>query len=495
MAKQRKEDVKGAGDLKREASGGGEVRAGGEGKKAEGYDRPRTSGLLEKGGKVSRSGLFHAAEKEAEARRVREVMERPREAVVDEDLLEGEGAGDGEGAAANVQEIEDDDGEVSAGGSASVPALAAQRVAFKLKRDLNKRLDKYLTDRITFMSRSKLQELIEGGGVRVNGRGAKSSTCLRQGDLVEVLVPPPASADVVPEEIPLEVMFEDEHMVVVNKSPDIIVHPARAHNKGTMINALAWHFRNRSPSGGGLSTVGTEFARPGVVHRLDRQTSGVIVFAKTEQAHWRIAQQFEARTTDKRYVALVHGRIVEVGGRFDEPLGPSHSREKGSREKQVVRRDELGKPALTVYRVLGRYQVDAETGQDRARKDTGVKEGAAAGAGKMWVTLVEVELKTGRTHQIRVHFSHAGRPLVGDDLYGGVSVRAGDGEERIGRVALHAAMLTFRHPVSNEVMRFVAPLAADLRGAVRWMRGEAGAEEIGEMEGRVLGVEGLVGEE
>ena len=160
-------------------------------------------------------------------------------------------------------------------------------VTFELQRDLKSRLDRYLTSRITFMSRNQLQRLIESGAVRVNGRESKASTKLREGDRVSVSLPPPPDTSVKAEKIPIDVLYEDEHLIVLNKSPDIIVHPARSELAGTMINALAWHFRHASPTGGELSSVGEQFARPGVVHRLDRDTTGCIVFAKTDEAHWQ----------------------------------------------------------------------------------------------------------------------------------------------------------------------------------------------------------------
>lgn len=434
------------------------------------FDRPRTSDLISKGGKVSRSGLYHAAQAEAEAKRLREAQASPAETITDEDFIAGEPTADLTDA-----EPEAEDGEIP-----------AQKVTFKLKRDLNKRLDKYLTDRISFMSRAKLQALIEDGGVIVNGRPGKNSTNLRQNDVVEVYIPPPPSPDVMPEEIPLDVMFEDEHIIVINKSPDIIVHPARAHNKGTMVNALAWHFRNR---GGALSQLGKEFARPGVIHRLDRQTSGVIVFAKTEHAHWRIASQFEHRQTDKRYVAFVHGSLARDIETIDLPMGPSPSREKGVREKQVVRHDHLGKPALTIARVLGRYRVPAENARERARLDAipGVQ-------GLMHASVIEVELKTGRTHQIRVHLQHLGHPLLADDLYAGAPLSprppAWPG---LARVGLHAAMLTFRHPGTDKSMQFVAPLPQDLRSLLTAMRADSIAGEQPPPHGCVLSIGSLLG--
>src|SRR5262249_49749785 len=157
--------------------------------------------------------------------------------------------------------------EAARGGGEPDEDEELRTVTFKLQRDLSKRLDKYLTDRITFMSRNQLQKLIDEGGVMVNGRQPKASTVLYAGDEVEVVIPPPPSKDIVPEDIPLDVLYEDEHLIVLNKQPDIIVHPARSHLKGTMLSALAFHFQR---GGGQLSKVGGEFARPGVVHRLDR---------------------------------------------------------------------------------------------------------------------------------------------------------------------------------------------------------------------------------
>lgn len=421
-------------------------------------DTPRTSPLVKPGGKVDKGAVFRAAHAGPSA---------GQPTATDPDLVEPLPTG-----------TEQD--EVDADG-------VAPRVVFRLTRDLDKRLDKYLTDRISFMSRAQLQRLIEGGGVLVNGRPAKSSTNLRVGDVVEVFVPPPRAEHIAPEDIPLEVMFEDEHLIVVNKSPDIMVHPARSHLSGTMVNALAYHFRHRSVSGGALSGVGGEFARPGVVHRLDRQTSGVIVFAKTEQAHWQVARQFMDRTVDKRYLAFVHGLVEPRIDVIDVPLGPHPSRQKGYREKHVVRHDHLGKPAVTVYRVLGHYAAVAH----RAFGEAGVGGIDPAGGARLdAMSLVEVELKTGRTHQIRVHLSHLGFPLVADDMYGGRVVEA-DGRPVIDRVALHAARLVFKHPTTGRVMEFHAPLPADLARLIGWGRTQAVVREYGDTPGAVFEPAGL----
>jgi len=324
---------------------------------------------------------------------------------------------------------------------------AMRRVVFTIKRDIQKRLDKYLTDRIGFLSRNQLQRLIDEGGVLVNARLPKASTQVRAGDVIEVVVPEPPATNIVPEDIPLEVMYEDEHLIVLNKQPDIIVHPARSHLKGTMLSALAFHFAHRSGSGGGLSGLGKEEARPGVVHRLDRHTSGCIVFAKQEETHWKLGHQFEHRKVDKRYLAVVHGRVEPSSDLIELPIGPHPSREKGYREKYVVRHDDLGKASTTVVRVRERYRTPRGE-----------------------YTLVELELRTGRTHQIRVHLSYLGWPIVGDEMYGGKPFEDAQGTPLIARQALHAAVLGFTHPVREEPMRFTAPLRGDIARLVRTLR-------------------------
>lgn len=373
-----------------------------------------------------------------------------------------------------------------------------RRVRFTLSRNLNKRLDKYLVDRIGFLSRTQLQRIIGGdeqaaGEVLVNGRRAKASTVLKLGDVVDVLVPPPPDNTIRPENIPLEILFEDRHLIVVNKAPDIIVHPARAHNSGTMVHALAWHVQH---SGAALSSVGTEFARPGVVHRLDRDTSGVIVFAKTDEAHWKLGHQFEQRRVEKRYLALVHGLIEPASDVIDLPIGPHPSREKGYREKQVVRHDEQGRPALTIWRVREWYAgsgrampANSPTASTAPAPPTPAPGWSAPEASRRAAkgspqlppakspdrdfTLVELELRTGRTHQIRVHLSHHGYPIVGDDMYGGRPLAGTEAKAAplIDRQALHAALLGFTHPITGEAMRFTAPLRGDMAGAIAHLRG------------------------
>jgi len=332
------------------------------------------------------------------------------------------------------------------------------KVTFELQRDLKSRLDRYLTSRITFMSRNQLQRLVESGAVRVNDREAKASTKLRDGDTVVVSLPPPPDKSIKPQQIAIDVLYEDEFLIVLNKKPDIIVHPARSELAGTMINALAWHFRHASPSGGELSTVGEQFARPGVVHRLDRDTTGCIVFAKTDEAHWKLGKQFEDRVVDKRYLAITQGRVEPDTQVIDKPLGPHPSKERGYREKVVVRHDDLGKASVTICRVRERYRLHERAVADQA------------------FSLVELELKTGRTHQIRVHMSSEGWPIVGDDLYSGRSFKFPD-KRVISRQMLHAALLAFEHPITGEAMAFTAPVPEDMRALIDFMR-ESGAESV-----------------
>ncbi|MEO0483641.1 MAG: RluA family pseudouridine synthase [Planctomycetota bacterium] len=360
-----------------------------------------------------------------------------------------------ERAQAAMTEEDRDDGEASS---------AWPVVEFTLQRDLRARLDRYLTSRVTFMSRNRLQRLITEGGVTVNGRGSKPSQSLRLGDVVRVTVPPPPTGEIKPEAIPIEALYEDEHLIVVNKRPDIIVHPARSENSGTLIHALAWHFKHASKSGGALSDVGKEHARPGVVHRLDRHTSGCIVVAKTEEAHWRLGRQFEERTVDKRYLAVVHGAYEPDVDVIELPIGPHRSREKGYREKQVIRHDDLGKRAITIARVRERYRL-----HDRA-------------VGDQAFSLVELELKTGRTHQIRVHLSHRGFPIVGDEMYGVRAFLDGDAAV-IDRQALHAGLLAFEHPVTGASSVFTAPIPADIRALIARLR--SGAVDTPPVEGVV----------
>ena len=323
------------------------------------------------------------------------------------------------------------------------------KATFKLSHDLKTRLDKYLTTRIPFLSRTSLQRLINEEAVTVNGKTPKASSKISKGDVINIILPPPPSKDIKGECIPLNIIFEDKDIIVINKDDNIIVHPARTTNSGTMLNALVWHFEHNSS--GNLSSVGEEFARPGVVHRLDRHTTGVMVAAKTDTAHWRVCKQFEKRQTHKRYLAVVHGEVEPLTDIIDVPLGKHPTK----RESYAVRWDDLGKPSITIFRVVEQYE---------------------------GFTLVELELKTGRTHQIRLHLQHLGYPIVGDDIYGGKYLKYSDllprgAAENVNRSdwlmkrqALHAGYLGFTHPIREQPVSFTAPLHGDMAELVSLLR-------------------------
>ena len=383
----------------------------------------------------------------------------------------------------------------------------AEHMVWTMSKDSTMRLDKYVQGRLKGISRSQVRKLIDLGAVTVNNVAGKPSQKLRGDDVVEVVVPPKPSQDLVPEDIPLDILYEDDVFIAVNKDAGIIVHPARSRLTGTMINALAYHFEHHrgntvdrtvnaqertkadeqqrstsdhQSSKPALSSVGEDAARPGVVHRLDMNTTGVILFAKQNEGHWLLAKQFEERTNTKAYLAVVHGNPEPVGI-IEQPLGKHPT----IREGNAVRHDTTGKYSLTLYRVREQY------------------EGYA---------LVECEIKTGRTHQTRVHLQYIGHPIVGDIMYGGEIVGHKDLDEppfpagarvnlsyarkkdegkklealalermeqgeahRDGPVimaipALHAAYLGIHHPIDKHDMIFTAPLHEPMRTLVQELR-------------------------
>ena len=293
--------------------------------------------------------------------------------------------------------------------------------------DAGKRIDAYLASRVKGWSRARLQRLIEAEDVLVNGGVVKAAYKLRSRDEIELDLTPSPKSEFTPEDIPLEIVYEDEALVVVNKPAGLVVHPGAGIASGTLANALAFHFQELSRKGGQF--------RPGIVHRLDRDTSGLLVVAKTEAVHENLAEQFQARTILKSYVALVHGSIQQDAGRIDQPI----ARDPRNRIRMMVSKN--GRSALSLYHVRKRY-------------------------GRF--TLLEIELKTGRTHQIRVHLSWVKHPVVGDEIYGGgrdktlqdPMVRAG--VRKLGRQFLHAEQLGFIHPTSGQPVRFSAPLPNEL---------------------------------
>ena len=287
------------------------------------------------------------------------------------------------------------------------------------------RLDRYLAEAVPGLSRSQAQRLIDDGHVVVAGRTARANLSLKAGDRIEVDAPEPAPASAEPEDIPLPVLYEDSDLLVVNKPAGMVVHPAAGHSSGTLVNALLHHVDDLSGIGGEL--------RPGIVHRLDKGTSGVMVVAKHDRAHEALAAQFHDREVDKEYVALVWG-LVQAGRRIDLPIG----RDLNDRQKMSAR---------------SRRARSAVTRITKARQLRGV-------------TLCHVAIATGRTHQIRVHLSAIGHPVVGDATYGGVKARVAQDLRsvlRLDRPFLHASRLAFTHPGDGRAMSFEAPLPDDLQ--------------------------------
>jgi len=299
------------------------------------------------------------------------------------------------------------------------------------------RLDVFLAKQLDGWSRSRLQRLIEEQDVLVNGGAAKPSYKLRANDQVEAELTALPPTNFQPEEIPIDVVYEDDDLIVVNKPAAMVVHPAAGVRSGTLANALAFHFQK-------LST-GTGESRPGIVHRLDKDTSGLMVVAKTESAHESLADQFRAREVFKSYVALVHGQLERDRGEIDQPI----ARDPRHRTRMAIVRG--GRAALTLYRVRRSF--------DR-------------------FSLLDVELKTGRTHQIRVHLSWLKHPVVGDETYGlGRDKTVADPVIRsriakLGRQFLHAEKLGFRHPRTSAQMNFVSTLPADLSALLDVIAGE-----------------------
>ena len=276
--------------------------------------------------------------------------------------------------------------------------------------DQTGRIDKVLTSLEPEITRSQLKNLINDGHVTVNGQAVKPKYKVQAGDKISLVKPEPQSLELTPENIPLDIVYEDDDVIVVNKPQGMVVHPAPGHPDHTLVNALLYH----SP----LSTINGTF-RPGIVHRIDKDTSGLLMVAKNDLAHQSLAEQLRNKTNKREYLALVYGQIKEDEGTIDAPLG----RNPQDRKKQAVVKG--GRHAVTHFKVMKRYDN---------------------------FTLVKCILETGRTHQIRVHMKYIGHPLVGDPLYGPRKVIGKNGQ------FLHAALLGFKHPRTGKEMIFEAPL-------------------------------------
>jgi 23S rRNA pseudouridine1911/1915/1917 synthase len=290
------------------------------------------------------------------------------------------------------------------------------------------RLDTWLAGALPDLSRARIQELVKAGQVKVNGRPCKPSLSPKAGDRIEVFIPAPTPVEVRPENIPLEVLYEDSDLIAINKPAGLVTHPAPGHDSGTLVNALLHHCKDLGGIGGEL--------RPGIVHRLDKDTTGVLVVAKNEPAMHALVEQFKNRRVMKEYVALVWGHLSPPKGTIETLLGrSSHDR------KKMSARPEHGRPAVTHYETV-----------------------------EIWkdISYLRIHIETGRTHQIRVHMTHLGHPVVGDHQYG--RARNIDLPAPADRQMLHARFLRLAHPRTGETLELTAPIPGDMQALIDGLR-------------------------
>lgn len=326
----------------------------------------------------------------------------------------------------------------------SIPKSAREASSIKAlvaaAEDAGERIDRFLAAQLPEMSRTRVQALLDRGRITVNGTPAKRSHRIEEGDSVLIELPPPETAAAQPEAIPLEILYADADLAVINKPAGMIVHPGAGAKTGTLVNALLHEFGAREE----LSSIGGEL-RPGIVHRLDRETSGALLVARNDLAHRALADQFSSHRIEKTYVALVHGKMKQDSGRIELPV----ARDLHRRIRMTTKRRE-GRAARTDWRV--RLRIPG-------------------------FTLVEADLHTGRTHQIRVHFSALGHPVAGDTLYGAPR-QPKIGEKpapALDRNFLHAARIKFQHPTTGKEIEVRAPLAPELVEYLRELAAIAGA--------------------
>ncbi len=298
------------------------------------------------------------------------------------------------------------------------------------------RLDSFLAENLPDISRSQIKKLIDSQAVTIAGTAVKASLKLKGGELICVNLPDPEPAEAIPEAIPLKIIYEDQDLIVIDKPAGMVVHPAAGHARGTLVNALLHHCDDLAGIGGAL--------RPGIVHRIDKDTSGVMVATKNDQAHRHLSEQFKEHSINRIYVALVQGCPLLGKGTIDQPIGrhPVHRKKMSSKARQ-------GKNAVTHWSVIKRYPTDN-------------------------LSLVEFRLETGRTHQIRVHFSETGHPLVGDPLYGRANNRPKDPElarllKNLSGQALHARLLGFIHPKTGKYLEFTSEMPETLTQIISYL--------------------------
>ena len=300
------------------------------------------------------------------------------------------------------------------------------------------RLDSFLAESLPELTRSQIKKMISNRQVLLAGVPAKAGLKLKGGELIEVVLPEPEAIEAIPEDIPLKILYEDQHLIVIDKEAGMVVHPAAGHSRGTLVNALLSHCTDLAGIGGEL--------RPGIVHRIDKDTSGVMVVTKNDRSHQSLAAQFKKHTVKRRYLALVHGLPQVSQGTVDRPIG-RHRVER----KKMSSQTRQGKPAITHWKVLKRFDADR-------------------------LSLVELILETGRTHQIRVHFAEMHLPLVADPLYGNRSrvntIKDLELRRLIAKLpgqALHAQLLGFVHPASGEYMEFVSEIPEPFQAIMNYL--------------------------
>ena len=306
--------------------------------------------------------------------------------------------------------------------------------------EAGQRLDTFIGDRLSFCSRSHAALLIRQGFIRVNGLGCKPGHRVKFNESITVQIPAPAPVDLVAEPLPLDILYEDAELIVINKPAGMVVHPAAGHATGTLVHGILYHCPD-------LEGIGAE-KRPGIVHRLDKDTSGILVVAKNARAHQHLSGQFKARSVQKQYLALVLGSPKAAQGRIDLPVG-RHPMER----KKMSTRSRRGREALTLWQVRERF---------------------------VGATLLDIDLKTGRTHQIRVHCQATGFPILGDPVYGrkGAVKRMSAGNAMLQaalknaeRQMLHAYRIAFQHPVDGRALSVEAPLPEDMADLLEQLRG------------------------